>query len=99
MSGSTRTVRGSFVGTGAIKDVLEVGIRPARLELFNVTDPTEASWSDTMPDASMFKRVAAGTATFPTTGGITPLPSGFRIGADSDMNVAGEVVHFIAYER
>ena len=97
-SGVTRMVTGSFVGTGSAVDVKTVGFRPRRVELFNVTGLAVAHWTDAMADASMVKQVTAGTMTFPTSNGVTPLANGFRLGADGDMNVAAETVHWVAHE-
>lgn len=97
-SGVTRMVTGSFVGTGAAVDVKTVGFRPRRVELFNVTGLALAHWTDAMPDASMVKQITAGTMTHPLTNGVTPLANGFRLGADADMNVAAEQVHWVAHE-
>lgn len=97
-SGNSRVVTGAVNGTGADIDVRTVGFRPRRVELENVTGLVTASWSDHMADESMVKRVTAGTMTFPTTLGVTPLSDGFTIGADTDVNVDGELIHFTAYE-
>jgi hypothetical protein len=64
------------------------------VKLINVTSGDELFWQDTMADASGLKRVAAGAASFITSDGVTPLSDGFTLGADADMNVADEVVHW-----
>jgi hypothetical protein len=97
-SGVQRTVRGSFNGTGAQLDIRTVGFRPKSVKLVNQTGLATAEWQEGMADASMAKRVTAGTMTFPTANGITPLADGFRLGADADMNVAAELVHYEATE-
>ena len=97
-SGVQRTVRGAFTGTGAQLDVRTVGLRPRAVKLVNQTGLVTAEWQETMPDASMAKRVTAGDMTFPTVGGITALSDGFRVGTDTDVNVAGEIVHYEATE-
>lgn len=93
-SGVQRTIRGSFVGDGASRDIRTVGFRPKSVKLVNQTGLATAEWHEGMADASMSKRVTAGTMTFPTTNGVTPLSDGFRLGADADMNVNGETVHY-----
>jgi hypothetical protein len=97
-SGVQRTIRGSFSGTGAQLDIRTIGFRPKAVKLINQTGLATAEWHEGMPDASMSKRVTAGTMTFPVANGITPLSDGFRLGADADMNVAAEVVHYEATE-
>ena len=101
-SGIRLVARGSFIGTGAQLDVTSVGFRPRRVRLLNVTGICTGEWQDSMADAAMFKVVDSGTnltdLTFVTTNGITPLSTGFRLGADTDLNVAAEVVHWEAEE-
>lgn len=101
-SGVRLSARGSFVGTGAQLDVLTPGFRPKRVRLLNVTGVCIGEWQDSMADAAMFKTVDSGSGTtdisFATTNGITPLANGFRLGADADLNVAAEVVHWEAEE-
>ena len=97
-SGAAKVAYGAVVGTGADLDVESVGFRPRSVELVNVDSGDELKWSGSMADAAGLKRIAAGAATLLTTTGVTPLAAGFRLGADSDMNVAGETVHYIATE-
>ena len=97
-SGAAKVVRGSFKGTGSNIDITVVGFRPRSVKLWNQSGLATAEWTETMADGSMVKRITAGTMTFPTTGGITPLAAGFRLGNGADMNVSGEKVHFEAIE-
>lgn len=97
-SGGIRCVTGTTVGTGADLNVDTVGYRPRRVELMNVTGLVTATWQDTMADDSMVLRVTAGTMTVPTTNGITPRAAGFAIGANGDLNVDGEVIHWAAFD-
>lgn len=101
-SGGGRIVCGSFPGTGAQLDVKKVGFRPKKVELYNVSGNCQAVWTESMPDAAMQKTVDSGTqqsdVAYVTSNGITPLAEGFRLGADSDLNVAAEIVHFVAHE-
>lgn len=101
-SGVQYTRRGSFTGTGAQLDVKGLGFRPKSVKLYNVTGNCSAVWTESMADASMQKLVDSGSGTtdysFPTTNGITPLSDGFRLGADTDLNVASEIVHWEASE-
>ena len=97
-SGTSRVMTGAIFGTAADLDVRTVGFRPSKVELFSEDGLAKAVWTESMADASMMKQVTAGTISFPTTLGVTPLSDGFRLGADTDMNVADEKVHWVAYE-
>ncbi len=98
MASGKKDFPGSFVGTGALVSIHKVGFRPASVKLINVTSGDEAEWVEGMADGSMYKRVAAGAGALVGANGITPLADGFSLGTDADMNVAGEVVRFIAIE-
>jgi len=99
-SGAHRSFRGSVSGTGSNLDVLIVGFRPHTVKLYNVTGNCSAVWLDSMADASMQKIVDSGSGTsdtsFVSSGGVTPLANGFRLGTDTDLNVSAEVVHYEA---
>lgn len=100
-SGISRVVYGSFIGTGADIDIRgEVGFRPRSVRIINEGGgPDEGEWLDAMADGSVFKRLAAGALSLVTGGnGITPLADGFRLGADADLNVDGELVRWIVTE-
>ena len=94
MSSSVSRYIGSFVGTGAAIDVREVGFRPRSIKLWNLGGLAAAVWAEGMADASCLKEVTAGTKSAVTANGITPLSDGFRLGADTDLNVSGELVYF-----
>jgi hypothetical protein len=94
-SGAKRVFRGSFSGTGALKDITTIGFRPTWVKLW-LQNGNDGVWTETMADASAFKRVAAGTGSFVTTNGVTPLSTGFRLGTDASLNVNGVVTHFEA---
>lgn len=96
-SGVQISKNGAVTGTGADLDVRTVGFRPRRVELVNLTGLVTAVWLDSMADATGIKRITAGTMSAMTTG-VTPLSDGFRIGADADLNVDGEVIHWVAHE-
>lgn len=103
-SGVSRTYSGSFTGTGAAIDIKKVGFRPRNIRVFNVAAGGLCSgeWIEGMADASMFKIVSSDgtnpTNSVPTSNGITPLADGFTLGADTDLNVAGEMVRFVCHE-
>lgn len=91
---------GSVIGTGSAMDVKTLGFRPRSVKVWNVASGGLCSleWNAAMPDASGFKVKPHDTAqtAFITTGGITPLASGFTLGADTDVNVATEKVYIEA---
>ena len=96
-SGYRNSYRGSFIGTAATLDLTVVGFRPRTVHLFSRAGDV-ATWQETMPDAAMRKTTAAGVGSYVTTLGVTPLANGFRLGADTDLNVASEVVDFEALD-
>jgi len=95
-SGSMRKVCGAFYGTGAQLDVRTVGFRPVHVKLINAGGLVLGEWMEGMADASALKQVNADTTQIilASTNGITPLSDGFRLGADTDLNVSGELVHY-----
>lgn len=89
---------GAFTSDGNARNIRTPGFRPRKVEVVNVTSRDGGEWQDTMADASMLKTVAAGTRTFATSNGITPLSDGFTLGADADVNADTEVCHWVAHE-
>lgn len=94
-------VTGSFVGTGAQLSIKTLNSKVKCLWLTNANSADSAFYQSSMADGSMHKRLAAGTGSMVTGGnGVTPYAAadgaGFTLGADADMNVAGEVVHYTA---
>lgn len=94
----------ALTGTGAAIDV-KCGFVPAYVRVVNIESATveELEWFRGMADASAIKTVTGTVArTKITTNGITPLDDagaelGFRIGADTDVNVSGEDIIAFAY--
>ncbi len=89
-------------GTGANIDI-KCGFIPAYVKVVNIESATieQLEWYRGMAAASAIKTVTGTVArTKITTLGITPLndtatstgEKGFRIGADTDVNVAGETI-------
>lgn len=98
-SGVQLSKNGAVIGTGADLDVRTVGYKPRRVRLINEDGLCIGEWNDTMTEGRGFKQVTAGTmSAFAAGEGITPLSDGFRIGADTDMNVSGEKIHWEAHE-
>jgi len=99
--GVARFATGTYITdvTAAAHDV-NCGFQPKHVTVYNETSRDSIEWNDTMADAEGFKRVAAGTGTFITSLGITPLDNGttkgFRIGLDTDINVTNEQVSWVA---
>jgi hypothetical protein len=50
-----------------------LGFIPSKIEVYNTTSKDQLVWTEDMPDGYGLKRVAGGTQTYITTGGITPL--------------------------
>ena len=97
-SGVTRAVYGSQDGTAATITIETIGFKPRRVVILNEGGLTEGEWTESMPALSMVVHVTAGDMTFVTALGITPLNKGFSLGADLNVNVAGEKIHWVAYE-
>lgn len=96
-SGNHRTFYGSVVGTGADLDVRTVGFRPKEVQYYNVDGLATGLWTETLADGLALKAITAGTISMTSAGdGVTPLSDGFTLGADSDLNVSTEVIHFVA---
>lgn len=98
MSGGTRIKAGAIYGTGADLTVRTIGFRPKVVRIFNQTDLSKADWTESMADDSAMKQITAGTITFITTNGITPLSNGFGLGADAELNADGDLIHYVAEE-
>jgi hypothetical protein len=99
MSSGARLVhRGSFLGTGANIDIKVPGFRPKHVTVLNQGGLVKLEWYDTMGDGAGLKTITDGTISALTTTGITQLADGFRVGADTDVNVAGELCHYEAEE-
>jgi hypothetical protein len=81
-------------------NVTKLGFRPRVVKLKNVTGLVSAHWQKGMPDASAWKELnhASAQRAYITSDGITPLANGFIIGADADINAAGEVIFFEAHD-
>ena len=96
---STVHASGVFIGTGADLEVKDekVGFEPSKVSLRNLTDGSTAEWSSNMADGSMIKQKAGTTTNITGGNGITPLASGFRLGADGDLNAADDEIHFDAW--
>ena len=100
-SGVTRTVSGSYVGSGAAKDVKldKVGFKPKRVIIHRLTTAIDkAEHLDGMADDSFVKTAAAGTRTLVTSQGITLNATGFSLGTDAAINNSGDTYRYFAEE-
>lgn len=102
---------GTVEGTGSALTVI-IGFEPSWVRVLNIDGLATLEWTDSMADAEGLKEVTAGTKSFITSDGITPttvtvaapgpdMPghnAGFIIGADADVNVAAETIHWVAGE-
>jgi hypothetical protein len=97
MSSKTNFIKTGLVkGTGAAKKIV-LGFKPVKVELVNQTGLVTALKTNTMDGAYAAKRVTAGDMTY-ADACCTLNSDGFTIGADTDLNVAGEMVHYVAHE-
>jgi hypothetical protein len=96
----------TMVGTGAVINVF-CGFVPAHVQVVNIQSATkeQLDWYRGMPDASAIKLISPAARSTIVANGITPLgdaatdttEQGFAIGADADVNVAGETIVIIAH--
>lgn len=95
-----RIKTGTVTGTGATINI-NCGFIPSHVKVINETGLAVLEWSKTMAAGKGLKTITAGTISFIATLGITVSDSddsfiGFKIGADTDVNVAAEELHWIA---
>jgi hypothetical protein len=95
--GITRVATGAYITSStAAAFNISCGFYPRYVCVKNLTSGDQIEWFFGMTAAHGIKRVAAGTATAITSLGITPLPTGFTVGLDTDINVINEQLHWIA---
>jgi hypothetical protein len=100
-SGVSRTVTGAYIGTGAPLEIKaeKVDFQPRKVEIFRLTPYDKAEWVEGMADSSFLKTDGAtGVRSLVTTGGIYPLTSGFKVGADASINTADETYRYVVSE-
>jgi len=95
MSGQNWVKRGTMSGTGAVINIT-CGFKPAKVELFNVDGLAKAEKTEYMDAAKSVVQITAGTMTYVDV--ITLTADGFSIGTDADLNVAGEDLHWVAWQ-
>ena len=93
----TRFKTGTQNGTGAAITI-SLGFKPALVEVENVASGGLASLKayNHTPAGYAFKTGADGAKTYISSNGITITDYGFIIGADTDVNVDGEAIHWFA---
>lgn len=100
-------VTGTVTGTGSAINV-SLGFTPGYVKIWNETDTKKGTleWSSTMAAASGWKSLNDAYVTRITSNGISAYTgsgaagspaAGFTIGADSDLNGASDVIHYIAF--
>jgi len=91
---------GGVYGTGSTINVDTVGFRPKLVRVTNVNASglVRLEWFRGMADAHGVKTAIDGTISVLTSLGITPRANGFSIGADTDVNVSGELCYYEAHE-
>lgn len=94
LTAQTRT--GKFVGTAAAKKIV-LGFKPKAVKLVNEGGLVTGFKSETMDADKAEKRITAGDMTFPANM-VTINSDGFTIGSDADLNGAGELIHYVAWE-
>lgn len=99
-SGVNRVVVGAVIGTGVAMNIDTVGFRPKLVRVVNAgaTGLSRFEWFKGLADASAVKTVTNGTISVVAVDGITPRAKGFTLGADANVNIAGEIVYFEAHE-
>jgi len=99
-SGVNRVAVKGFYGASADLNVDTVGFKPKLVRIVNVASGGKCrfEWFRGMADDSAIKTVTNGTISVVTSNGITPRTNGFAFGADSDMNVTGELCYYEAHE-
>lgn len=93
---------GEREGTGAAI-YIQLNFKPSAVTLLNIDDSgglTKLEWFASMPAASGVKTVDSGAGTtnlsYISSNGITVGSGGFTIGADTDVNVSAETIHWEA---
>ena len=96
-SGSGRTFKGAYVGTGAEIDISAPGFKPSWVMLINKDDASLSIHMEGMADGSAFQQ-KAGVSALTGSDCITLDADGFKVGTNGDLNADGETVHYVAGE-
>lgn len=95
---TARIATGTYLDTGTVAayTFADLGFKPRYIRVINKTSGDEECWIEGMTAAHAVKRVAAGTSAGITSLGLTVSDRGFTFGLDTDMNVSGEQVYWVA---
>lgn len=101
-SGITRTVAGSYVGTGAAQDIKldKVGFEPKRISIYRMTTRLDkAEHIKGMADDSfILDKGDDGVRSLVTSQGVTLNATGFSLGTDVSVNAATDKYMYLAEE-
>lgn len=101
-SGVSRTAVGGYTGTGVAQEIKgeKIDFQPKKVEIHRMTTAFDkVEWMEGMDEGCGIKTPGAGGArTSLTPNGITPLPSGFRVGVDASVNNAGDTYIYVLHE-
>lgn len=87
---------GAITGTGNAITVT-IGFKPGVVFLYNQTDAGTLWWTNTLADGYGYRSITNGNESVISSNGVTPFQEGFIFGADTEMNVASDEVHWIAW--
>lgn len=101
-SGSSKVKSGSYIGTGAIKNI-PLDFNPSYVEIVSVTEVSKTFANDTMADDTGVQTVysngtLAATIAALSADGITLGEGQFSVGVDVNINTVDSEYHYIAHE-
>lgn len=82
-------------GATAAAFTITTGFKPRYVKVTNSDIAATLEWSEGMADDSALKNLAL-TGSFVTGRGITPTATGFTVGLDTDVNLIGDQLSWIA---
>ena len=95
--GFTQVATGRYLDTGTVAAYqFALGFKPRYVKVVNLSGLASLEWFEGMSAANALKEVTDGTKSKITSNGITVDENGFTLGLDTDVNVSGEQVSFIA---
>jgi hypothetical protein len=75
---------------------ITTGFQPRYVKVQNEGSFAQMEWYEGMTAAYSIKKMATGTASMPTSLGITVAADGFTVGLDTDVNIIDEQLAWIA---
>ena len=95
-AGVSNVAVGRYInGVTAAAFTITTGFKPRYVKVVNNIGSEQLEWYEGMADASALKRLAI-TGSTAASLGITPTATGFTVGLDTDVNVIGEQLSWIA---